>query len=103
MSVKTEQTDDLIARITTSLEEIAGTKLGERVFANVNECLREFVEEARSASRLPRRERRAYQVKEEEERRDDRNVVDLSLLLAPKLRRNEHTSQTNIVNRDRVR
>src|ERR1700756_3018103 len=83
MPVKTEQTDDLISRITASLEEIAGTKVGEKVFANVNECLREFVEEASSGSASTRKEKKEYY--DEEERRVDRDVVDLSLLLAPKL------------------
>src|SRR5258708_39977965 len=57
MPVQNEQIDDLIARITTSLEEIAGTRQGEKLFANVNECLHEFVEEAGLAGPSPSRER----------------------------------------------
>jgi kynurenine formamidase len=92
MPVQTEQIDDLIARITTSLEEIAGTRLGEKLFANVNECLHDFVREAGLAGPEPRRERERREYRddrdyrdEEEERRVDRDVVDLSVLLAPKL------------------
>ena len=89
MPVQNEQIDDLIARITTSLEEISGTRQGEKLFANVNECLQEFVEEAGlagpSPSRQRERERRDYRHDEDEEREVDRDVVDLSLLLAPKL------------------
>jgi isatin hydrolase len=86
MPIPAEQIDELIARITNSLEEIAGTQLGERLFTNVNECLREFVEEANFGGPLPRRDRgQREHLRDEENRNVDRDVVDLSLLLAPKL------------------
>jgi kynurenine formamidase len=87
MPVPTEQIDDLIARIGKSLEEIAGTQMGDELFTTINECLHEFVEEASSPQAEVRHEKRPreYHADDEDERSTHRDVIDLSLLLAPKL------------------
>jgi kynurenine formamidase len=86
MSQPDEKVDALITRITTSLGKIAGTKLGEKLFTDINERLREFVEEgpAQPEEGLSRREREDL-ADGEGERSAHRGVIDLSLLLAPKL------------------
>src|SRR6266481_4506679 len=86
MSQPDEKVDELIARITTSLEQLSGTELGGELFTDINERLREIVESgAVEPKEGPSKRRRDDPADREDERLAHRGVIDLSVSLATKL------------------